>query len=84
MRGMTSGAFAVDGRLMNVCRLERTLLVFVTAEAKCRLLLDQDQRADDAVALVACLAVFRVAEGSVNDLAGEFFLNGLVALDALF
>src|SRR5512146_3135317 len=82
MRSVTRRAFARCQRLMYVCRFERSLLFLVAGVAEARLGLLQDERADDAVALVTRLAAFRIGERSVHDFSRGLLQNRLVTFDA--
>jgi len=66
-----------------VRRLERRLFFLVTRKAEPGLLLLQNERPDDAVALVARLAVLRVGERRMHELLRCFLLHLRVALDAI-
>ena len=69
---------------MNVRGLECRLLFLMASIAERRLLFLQDERSDDAMPLVAGLAVLRVAKRLVDDFLQRLFLDRLMTVHAVF
>lgn len=79
---MAARAFALRDRDVHVRGLERLFLFLVAAVAERRLFLLQDERADDAVALMATVTTLRVFEWRVDDFFRRLLQDRLMAIDA--